>query len=195
MEKLNNFITELREFDEADKQLQAAFYFVRDIPYSTINSHSMRDAVESNQADCHAKSQLLGHLFKTLGYETRTLIMQYRLRDYPEEVRFIPDQLDYHYVPQILLNDEWLSVDATYDSPLASIGFVVNDWDSKTATPLTEIPITQKVEGQPDDNFDKTYSLFQASLNDAYAKHADEITSYRIKFNEWLMTAREFQVN
>ena len=40
MEKIDYLINELRKSTEVDKQLQAAFYFVRDIPYNTLSSHS-----------------------------------------------------------------------------------------------------------------------------------------------------------
>ena len=86
MDKLDAFIKSLKEIGETDKQLQKAFYFVRDIPYSTIDSHGIADAIESNRADCYAKSQLLKDIFEQLGYKSRILVMQYRLRDYPDEV-------------------------------------------------------------------------------------------------------------
>ena len=191
MKKLDSFIAGLYKYDEADQQRQAAFYFVRNIPYSTVNSHTIRDAIESKHADCHAKCELLKYLFKAIGYETQSIIMLYRLRNFPLEVQYIPNQLDYHYVPQILLNNVWVSVDATYDPPLASLGFIVNEWDGSTSTAFAEKSLGQKAEYEINSDFDKKRAEFETSLKGAYLLHADQIISYQIKFNEWLMSARK----
>lgn len=190
MEKLNNFVAELKKCSEAVERRQAAFCFVRDIPYATLGSHSIEDAIDRNRANCRAKTQLLKFLFEEVGYEMQILVMQYRLKDYPSEVKFIPKQLDYHYVPQILLQGKWISVDATYDPPLAALGFVVNEWDGRRSTPIAEKALSQKIEGQPDVTFDRGRQEFEAALNKAYQQYQDKIKSYQVKFNEWLLSAR-----
>lgn len=170
---------------------QTAFNLVRDIPYGTIGAHEPKLALKNQTADCYAKSQILSQLLAHLGYETRILIMQYRLKNKPEEVMYIPGQLDYHYALQLKLNDHWVTIDATYDPPLAKLGFIVNNWNGNHSTPLTESPLSQKIYGQPDVRFDAAFQSFQQTLEAAYLAHLDKINLYQIKFNEWLESARK----
>ena len=190
MSKFDDAIAYIRKYSEADEQRRAAFYFVRNIPYSTIDSHSVEDAIENNRADCYAKANLLEILFQSIGYKTRLLIARYRLKDFPPEVRFIPGQIDYHYAVQVHLMQNWITVDATYDPALASIGFVINDWDGLTGTPLSEIAISQKIVTEQNPNFDRESKAFGSALKEAYKKYENEITNYRIAFNRELDQAR-----
>ena len=84
----------------------------------------------------------------------------------------------------------WITVDATYDPALASIGFVINDWDGLTSTLLSETAISQKIETEQNPNFDRARKAFELALQDANKKHQYEIDNYRIEFNRWLNEAR-----
>ena len=93
-------------------------------------------------------------------------------------------------MPQILLGKDWISVDATYDPPLAKLGFIVNEWDGKTSTPFCEKGFSQKIVGQYDHAFHAELANYNIALEKAYDIYLDEITTYSIKFNEWLMSER-----
>lgn len=190
MEKLDRLFEGLKDIHDPAKKRAEAFYFVRNIPYGTIGSHSINDALQYGIANCHAKSELLKLIFTKLGYDTRTIVLQYVLKDYPLEVRFIPGQIDYHYVAQVYLHEEWVSVDVTYDPPLKALGFLVNEWDGNTSTSIAEKSLVQKVEGQPDARFDKDRQESDVLLRNAYRKHADDISKYQTKFNDWLAQSR-----
>ena len=86
MSKYDYIITQLKKYNEPDEQRQAAFYFARNIPYSTINSHSVEDAINKNRADCYAKAKLLEILFQATGNKTRLIIVRYRLKEFPPGV-------------------------------------------------------------------------------------------------------------
>ncbi len=190
MSSVEEIIKALLNIDEADEQLKEAFYLVRDIPYSTVNSSTIENALIDNRANCQVKAKLLSLIFNKLGYDTRTLVSRYRLKDYPEEVKYIPGQIDYHYVVQVYLNKDWVTVDATYDKPLEKLGFKVNDWNGKTSTHLTEKAIEQKIEGFEDEKFDEQYQDFINKINRAFKDFPEGTTLYVIKFNEWLISAR-----
>jgi hypothetical protein len=190
VQKLELIVGKIKRETNATLQRKSVFYFIRDIPYATNNAHEMMDPINLNKADCHAKSQLMKYMFKKLGYEVRILVAQYKLKDYPLEVRFIPDQIDYHYYVELLIDDEWVTLDATYDVPIARLGFVVNEWDGKTNTNVAEVVLSKKIEGVSNTVFDQARLDYKNRLATALATHKDEIETYQLTFNRWLSDAR-----
>jgi len=116
------------------------FERVRDIPYGSINSRDPNDVLEKNMGTCSGKHELLKQLLHETGVETKDFIASHNFRnldvDYPKEIEELLQGdgiVDYHNFIKIKVDDEWLTVDATWDKPLAKKGFVVNEnWDAKT---------------------------------------------------------------
>ena len=129
-------------------------------------------------------------LFNKLGYETRSLVVKYKLKDLPEEVKFIPDQIDYHHALQIRIGKAWRIIDATYDSKLKGQGFRVNIWDGISATQLAEEPLKIKTGNEKNQEFEDEFRGFIKRLKIAMKEHEREIKNYTKKFNQILESYR-----
>jgi len=130
-------------------------------------------------------------LLKTQGIPARFLIDQYRLPPFPDEVRFIPGQLDYHHAAEFCIEDKWVLVDPTYDPALNALGFVVNERDGLTETDMCVRPLAVKREGVDAQGFDRLRSELEERLRAAFQKHRCELMAYRSKFNDILAQERD----
>lgn len=93
------------------------FEYVRDIPYSLTVWHP-EDIESKRKGNCHAKSLYLRKLLEKEEYKIRNVSFPYKLRDFPDEVKYIPHQIDYHHALQIFLDHHWVTIDPTYDKVL-----------------------------------------------------------------------------
>lgn len=191
MDYLDRVIADFEHLKDPVQQRIAIFEFVRNIPYFTGGNHDPGDAVKLKRGNCASKSYLLGALLEKLGYKVRYLIGRYKLRSFPEEVRYLPDQADYHHVVEVLLGSYWVTVDATYDPPLAKLGFQINNWDGVSSTSIAENLDEVKYESELRADFDKNMREWIERYNHAYMNHREEIDKYSEKFNEILEEARK----
>jgi len=108
---------------------------------------------EKNKGTCSGKNFLLKDLYKGIGLQTRDMIClqrwkdlvwfpddTYRLVDLPDKLKHMLEQeeiVDFHNYVKILVDDKWITVDATIDLPLKKVGFYTTEhWDGKSDMPL-----------------------------------------------------------
>ena len=99
---------------------------------------------------------LLAELYGRLGVRTQFVSVTYRLGEMPGRFPADLDTLVHdgvvrgHAALQILRDDRWLDVDATFDRPLGRSGFVVTEgWDGRSSMPLVVTPIARVESLEP----------------------------------------------
>ena len=167
-----------------------AFYLVREIPYQTNTGYDLESILKWESGNCKAKSDLLARLLEDLGYKTRGILARYKLVDFPTEVQFIPDQIDYHHTLQVLINNNWVLVDSTHDKHLASLGFRVCEWDGAQDTEMAVDPIEFMVKGDLNISFKERFINFVEELDFACEKYPEELDRYQMQFNKILEKQR-----
>jgi len=138
------------ECENKERTLIRIFERVRDIPYGVINSRNPEDVYRKNKGTCSGKHLLLKELYLALGMQVKDVICFHlyeelpRNIDYPLELRKILEENegvpDFHNFIQIYINNNWITLDATFDKSLEGY-FVVNEWDGKSDTKLSVNPL------------------------------------------------------
>lgn len=190
MANLKTLLRSLQQIKDPVAQRIAAFNHVQQIPYAISEVATPEDVLAQNQGDCGTKTALLQLLFKHLGYKTRRLLMRYRLPDFPEEVRFIPDQIDYHHALEVKIGRFWVAVDAAYDPPLRQLGFDVQIWDGISSMFFVIEPLAIKREGECNEVFDAEFEAFVQKLDEACEKYPKELAAYSKKLNKLFVAMR-----
>lgn len=136
-----------------DQKIRRIFEKTRDILFGNIGSRDPVDVYEQNKGTCSGKNFLLKELYKGIGVQTKDMIClqrwkdliwfpddTYGLVDLSDELRHMFEQeeiVDFHNYIKILVNSNWITVDATIDLPLKKIGFYTTEhWDGQTDMPL-----------------------------------------------------------
>jgi len=174
------------------------FERVRDIPYAVIRDIRNYDdgpdrLLKGMRGSCTPKHFLLGRLFEMLGLEIRYATFPFSWDDpdirYPGEIRELAAALptEYHLALRVLIDGDWRLVDATWDLPLKSAGFPVNEsWDGVSDTLLAVKPI-QEIENRDARDRDATVRARKASWTDE--DHARE-EIFVEKLNRWMESLR-----
>lgn len=189
MNYIDQIIKKYKSLPAREKRV-ALFNYVRDLPYKITGKQDPKLLYFQRKGDCAAKSKLLSLLFRRLGYQTRLLLVRYKLRRYPSEVKYIPDQIDYHHALQVKINQKWVTVDATYDKGLVGKGFKVNSWDGVTNTPLAEKPIAIKRGKERNASFDRQFKLFIEKLKETCKLYPKELENYTREYNKIIIQSR-----
>ena len=184
MHSVDDILTKFSHILDPLKKRIAVFEYVRNIPYASLDSYG------PDKANCFAKSRLLSELLQHLGYKTRFLTIRYQLPSFPEEVRYIPGQIDYHHAIEALIDDSWITVDPTYDPPLEKLGFKVSGWDGIHSTALAVEALSVKREHEQNPMFDKEFTEFESAINEACKLYPSRLKTYSKKFNKILEEAR-----
>jgi len=111
----------------------------RDIPYRIpLTTDELNDS-------CAGKHERLLHAFQQIGLESRYRICRYRWSDLnlSKELNALPHENEStHLYLETLIDQEWRTIDATWDSAIDA-RFEVNEWDPrkdmKIAVPAFEI--------------------------------------------------------
>ena len=114
-----------------------AFQTVRDMPYRIPLALGEKDFC------CSGKHKILKDLLIRQGFEVRYRVCSFLWSsiDLPSEVSDVPhDDLSSHVWLEVLIDGEWIVVDATWDSGLKNI-LHVNEWDGKSNTQPAVKPI------------------------------------------------------
>jgi hypothetical protein len=167
------------------------FLKVRELPYTLFSPDSVEKVEKKWQWNCQFKNALLAHLLKEKWYSTRKVLARYKLRSFPEEVKYIPEGIDYHHAIQVLIWWIWIFLDATYDSQLEKHWFLVFDWDGESSTGLCEEPIDIKIECIDNPNFDVLYEEFLVNLDIVITHHKTDLENYRTKFETFIQSCRK----
>jgi hypothetical protein len=133
------------------------FLHVRDIPYSlAVSMTDPKTAPERclllGKGYCGPKHYLLAALMRQLDLDVVYATFPFLWNDpdlrYPPELRELAAIMPvaYHLACRVRINDRWVLVDATWDRPLATAGFPVNeDWDGFSDTKCAVKPLRSAV--------------------------------------------------
>lgn len=156
------------------------FNQIRDIPYKI--------PISLNKIDncCSGKHIRLKKLLEHKNYQVRYRVCSFSWTsmNLPSKVLGVPhEDLSTHVYLEVLIGNEWLIMDATWDSKLKSF-FYINDWNNKDNNKIAVVPI-------------ETFSI-KKSLN--IMKNTDEkeiLSDLKINgefykaFNNWLIEIRK----
>jgi len=123
-----------------NEKIITLFEKVRDIPYGTIDSRNPFEVFNKNMGTCSGKHALLKGLYIELGLEVKDFIVMHTFNnlaiEYPRNLKKLLAQstvLDPHNFLKIKRNNEWITVDVTWDQPLKKLGFPMNEnWDGNS---------------------------------------------------------------
>jgi hypothetical protein len=186
-----------------NQQIIKIFEKVRDIRFGSIGSRDPKDVYEKNKGTCSGKNFLLRELYKANGLRTKDMICMQRWKDltwFPDDVYGLvelPDNLreqlvrweiiDFHNYVKILVNDTWITVDATIDLPLTKLGFYTTEhWDGLSDMPLCFVG-SHKVWDCGDKGFERKAELtgsLPQELQDARQR-------FLVTLTDWLDSMRE----
>lgn len=188
-----------------DQQVVRIFEKVRDIPFGHMGSRDPKDVYERNKGTCSGKNFLLRELYKAIGIKTKDIICLQRWKDltwFPDDtyglVKF-PDELiqvlettevvDFHNYVKIFMDNRWVTVDATIDPPLSTLGFYTTEhWDGKSDMPLCFVG-THKVWDCGDEGLQR-----KAQLTAMLPKEMLEARLLFLrKVTKWIDSSRESQ--
>jgi transglutaminase-like putative cysteine protease len=167
--------------------MTAVFNAVRDLPYATDAAWNAAGLLEQEAGNCVAKSELLAQSLASLGHDTRLVRWAYAITD--PFAHLLPVAFDIHTATQIRLDGVWVTIDATHDSALPALPFVVNDWNGYSDTLPAYEPIS---------------AVWIPGVDDEAIGHAtDELTralagvetgEYQGQFNAWVRELRSTAV-
>jgi len=109
-----------------------SFKTIRDLPYKIPLSSSEEDVC------CNGKHRKLKDLLTKQGFEVRYRVGSFLWSsiDLPNEISNFPhDDLSSHVWLEVLIDSEWITIDATWDAGLKNI-FHINEWDGKSNTEI-----------------------------------------------------------
>jgi len=136
---------------------KSLFITVRDIPYRIPLKF------DDPNNSCHGKSILLNDLLKSYGYSSRIMLCTFKwsqLRIDDTCKSLVVKDMEYHYFIELNLDGRWIRLDTTIDSGLGK-RLPVNDWDGKSDTKITVVPIRFLSEKE-------SSKIFRSSLSEKY---------------------------
>jgi hypothetical protein len=129
-----------------EERLIGAFLSIRDIPYGSANSPSPFAVIERNRGTAKGKHMLLKMVLTSLGYEVKEYWARHDFCKMPVApwpavlTPFCNAPLTgFHDFLKVRVGERWVTLDATYDKQLKSLGFPVHEWDGKSDV---ELPVT-----------------------------------------------------
>lgn len=143
-----NFEAPPVQFDRTFKNLEDAFYFIRDIPYRYLEGtfeDQINSVIQGRGGSCTPKHYVLGELFKQLGATVEYALINFKWEDlqidFPENINKIIGDLPEMTHTYLLLveGDKKHIVDATWDGAIYDLGFPELHWTSE-GTSLAVIP-------------------------------------------------------
>jgi hypothetical protein len=159
--------------------LPDSFKAIRDTPYKIPLTPNEEDTC------CSGKHKALKDLFIQQGYEARYRVGSFLWRsiDLPGEVSSVPhDDLSSHVWLEVLIDGEWITIDATWDVGLKNI-FHVNEWDGKSNT---EIAVKILEVFSPE----KSAEIMDGENGDNFSDDSKTDKEFCRTFNEWLEEQR-----
>jgi hypothetical protein len=139
------------------KGMISIFEQIRDIPYSlavpmTNPKTAPEEMLRLGKGYCGPKHYLLAAMYQRLGLEVAFATFPFIWNDpdlrYPPDLRQLASGLPvvHHLACRVRINDHWVLVDATWDSPLKPAGFPVNEnWDGRSDTKCAVKPLQSPV--------------------------------------------------
>jgi len=120
-------------------QITQIFNQVRDIPYNI--------PLSSREIDhcCSGKHKILKQLLEDLDYQVRYRVVFFNWDSLklPPEIFAIPHQNNStHVYLEVLINNQWIDMDATWDNGLESV-FSINQWNGSPN--IIAVPVLKKL--------------------------------------------------
>lgn len=140
---------------------------------------------EENNSACVGKNMLLKKGLERAGEKVRWKegIYAWERIGLPVELLSIPHNLEPSHVwLELLLDDNWITLDATWDGPLAST-FPVNEWDG-TSPQVIAFPILHMMPDSQIEIYEKPLPAWEAAMAKEYAFHR--------AVNMWIESKRKF---
>ncbi len=121
----------------------ALFEKIRNIPYiiekTLLDPRSEPTAIlKLNRGSCSPKHYLLGTMYEEMGLKVKYLSYKFTWNDdrflkiFPEDLALLAKDfpmLD-HFNIEVLINNKWTLVDASFNPELKQLGFLINEnWD------------------------------------------------------------------
>ena len=157
----------------------SAFTSVRDMPYRIP-----LDLVEKD-ACCSGKHKILKDLFTEQGLDVRYRACSFLWNsvDLPSDVSSVPhDNLSSHVWLEVMMNGEWVTVDATWDIGIKNI-FRVNEWDGKSSTETAVKPLEIFTP-------QKSIDIMNSESNEEVLNDLKINREFYRAFNNWLAKSR-----
>lgn len=160
------------------ERLIGAFVSIRDIPYGSANSPTPFAVLTRNRGTGKGKHMLLKLVCENLGYEVREFWARHDFGDMPIDpwpealAEFRGERITgFHDFLKVKVDGRFVTVDATFDKPLAALGFPVREWDGVTDMALTVAAVeTFPVEPPIDDHKRKLVSSLPQEMQDRRRK-------------------------
>lgn len=176
-----------------EQKVITLFEKVRDIPYGNIGSRDPADIYRKNKGTCSGKHELLKELYQELGIQVKDFLIMHRFKEmsvnFPEDIQSIlnrSDIVDPHNFFRILVDDNWVTVDVTWDKPTRKLGFTVNEnWDGKSDMKIAVAPGGEIFET------DESMTLKKELIGKLPINVQEDRKLFLVKATEWLDTLRE----
>lgn len=155
------------------------FNSIRDIPYRIPLKWGEQDDC------CSGKHNRLRKALVGKGYEVRYIVCVFLWSDLnlPKELEEIPHENDCtHVYLEVLLNNKWVILDATWDKGLEKV-LAVNEWDGKSDTVIAVKP-TQTFSPE------KSARIMADQNEDVINKDLEKNGKFYEAFNNWLIEIR-----
>ena len=167
------------------------FERVRDISYGSIGSRDPKDVYEKSKGTCSGKHELLKELYQELGIEVKDFIAMHKFNDlnvdFPDNIKEILNRteiIDPHNFFKIKIDDNWITIDITWDKPLKRVGFpITEDWDGKSDMELCVVPI-KIIE------IENPIEMKKQKISELPEKVQKDRKLFLNKLTEWLDTVR-----
>ena len=174
------------------------FDHIRDIPYAVIPEirnpvDGPQGLLEGMKGSCTPKHFLLGRMFEMLRipikYVSYPFSWNVKSVAYPLELRKLAEVLpiEYHLACKARIESKWAVVDATWDRPLARVGFPVNDsWDGVNDTKLAVDALDEIVH----ENVEERVNFVQARKASWTADDNGRTDHFISALNKWMENVR-----
>ena len=176
----------------------SVFNHVRDIPYAVVPEinnpvDGPEGLLKTMKGSCGPKHFLLARMFEKLQIPTQYLTYPFSWNSkavaYSPELRMLAEVIPvtYHLACKARIQNRWVIVDATWDRPLARVGFPVNEsWDGAGDTKLAVEPLDDLVQKNAQERTRFAQAHKSSWTVDDHAR-ADRFTT---ALNRWLEDAR-----
>jgi len=174
------------------------FSRIRDIPYAVIPEISNpadgpQGLLRLMRGSCAPKHFLLGRMFEMLRipiqYVSYPFSWNAKSVAYPPELRKLAEVIPtgYHLACKAGIENRWVVLDATWDRPLARVGFPVNkSWDGASDTKLAVEPLDEMVH----ENAQQRMRFLQARKSSWTTEDHARTDRFTSALNIWLEDVR-----
>ncbi len=181
-----------RELGPVESRI-SIFRHIRDIPYAVIPelidcSRGPADILFRNKGSCSPKHFLLAEMFRKLGLSVQYASYPFRWNSlavhFPPRIKRILGRLpvDYHLACRTRIHEQWVMVDATWDTPLKTAGFpVVENWDGMHDTLPAVFPLEEITHATSEERMSfirLKESLYTGEETALYREFVEELNSW-----------------